>query len=283
MFLYLWDSKRDVKRICLTQSPRQLCDRKVLHLLYPLGVEEPSPTVNSSTGMFSGEGRWGRDVTYGVKMEVAGMNKKKKSGTCPCAATRCMHPPSFPFSLDVMVRSSHFFFSLAVVWPLQSGVWSCFHFALTSSGPCRANMVLQLLSSWASTQHSWMCICSEHFCSITGKHEEWKVSHRPFSSFSCISYKRKSHPWMIYDIALLGDPRARFLSQCKTNRNDTQNPLKGLGLVEAGCGVDKGIMSRASPHTHKSLDFSTCDMDSSEKGSLTQIKNFHVFYPDKSR
>lgn len=79
---------------------------------------------------------------------------------------------------------------------------------------------------------------------------------------------------MIY--GFLGDTRARFLSHCKTNRNDPQNPLKGLGLVEARCGIDKGIMSRASPHTYKNLDFSTCDVESCEKCSLTQIKNFHV-------
>lgn len=72
----------------------------------------------------------------------------------------------------------------------------------------------------------------------------------------------------------LGDPRARFLSHRKTNRNDPQNPLKGLGLVEAGFGIAKGIMSRASPHTHKSLDVSR--RDSCEKCSLTQIKIFHV-------
>lgn len=59
--------KRDAKSICLTQSPRQLCDRKVLRFLYPLGVEEPSSTVNSLARMFAGEGRWGRDAMHGVE------------------------------------------------------------------------------------------------------------------------------------------------------------------------------------------------------------------------
>lgn len=79
----------------------------------------------------------------------------------------------------------------------------------------------------------------------------------------------------------LDDQRTRFQSRCKNKtkqntRNDPQNSPQGIGFVEAGCGVEKGIRIKASPHTHKSLDFSTRDMDSCEQCSLTHIMNFHI-------
>lgn len=60
--------KKDAKSICLTQSPRQcVIDRKVLHLLHQLRVEEPQSMVHGVIGMFVGEGVRSRNGMYGVE------------------------------------------------------------------------------------------------------------------------------------------------------------------------------------------------------------------------
>jgi len=119
-----------------------------------------------------------------------------------------------------------------------------------------------------------MCFCFKHLQSTGGSTRNEKSPLCLFLLPHLLSYKRKNHPWVIY--RFLDNLRARFLSHCKSSRNAPQNSLQEIGLVEAEYGVEKGIVTEVSPHSHKSLDFSTCDMDSCEECSLIQINNFPV-------
>jgi len=66
--------------------------------------------------MFAGEVWWGGDEMYGMESGTLGRNRKRKSGTCPCQATRDFHPPSCPFPMDAIFDLPPFF--LAVVGAL---------------------------------------------------------------------------------------------------------------------------------------------------------------------
>lgn len=94
------------------------------------------------------------------------------------------------------------------------------------------------------------------------------------SSSSFVVRRRKSHPWTTY--ACLDDLRTRFLSHIESNRNGPQISLGAVGIERAPSGVEKRVI-KPQYNTHKSLDFSTCDMDSCEEWDLIQIKNFHMY------
>ena len=51
----------------LNPKPQTACDRKVLHLLHQLRVEEPQSMVHCVIGMFVGEGVWSRNGMYGME------------------------------------------------------------------------------------------------------------------------------------------------------------------------------------------------------------------------